>query len=181
MLLRAKDDEEREKKGSRILLNSLYGLLTILIIALVFFSVSYLLRRGEVLQPPEVLGEFPSSLAVNFPPPSQFIEVDGYYFIGPGLLKENKFIGIPVLYTILCKRNGEYDIIYIGQTGGDEQLLRHEQYKCWVENCGQNSENLYLGVFLTPSERYGPEEREEIKESLRTQINPPCPPVESNI
>lgn len=181
MLLTAKDDEARKEKGSRILLNSLYSFLTVLIIALVFFSVSYFLRRGEILRPSPAPGEFPPSLAVNFPPPPQFINVDGYYFNGPWLLKKNEFIEKFALYLVLCKKNEEYDIIYIGQTEGREQLLEEEQYKCWIENCEQSSKNLYLGVFPTPSERYGPGEREEIKEGLRTQINPPCPPVESNI
>ncbi len=181
ILLKAKDDEEREKQGSKILLNSLYGFLTILIVALVFFLVSYLLRKGETLQPQEVSEEFPSSLAVDFPPPPQFINVGEYYFTGPWLLKKSQFIKEAALYTILCKKNEEYDIIYIGQTEGREQLLRHEQYKCWVENCGRNSKDIYLGIFWTPSERYNAEQKKEIKESLKKQISPPCPPIEPNI
>lgn len=180
ILLMARD-EEREEKGGRILLGSLYSFLTILIIALVFFSVSYLLRRGETLQPLPATGELPSSLAVNFPPPPQFINVEGYYFSGPWLLEKNEFIEVPVLYVILCKKNEGYDIIYIGQTEENEQLLRHEQYKCWVENCEQGSKNLYLGTFLLPLEKYSPEEKKEIEEKLEERINPPCPVVESNI
>jgi amino acid transporter len=177
VLLRAKGDEEKKKKGRRILLNSLYGFLAILIIVVVFFLVSYFLQRGKVLQPPEISEEFPPSLAVNFPPPPQFIKVGKYCFNGPWLLKENEFVKEPALYLILCKKNEEYDIIYIGQTEGGESLLRQEQYRCWIDNCEQGSNNLYLGIFWTDPEKYKSKEREEIKEQLKTQINPPCPPL----
>lgn len=180
ILLKAKGDEERIKKGRRILSNSLYGFLTILIIALVFLSVIYFLQKGETPQSSEVSKEFPVSLAVNFPPPPQFISVGGYYFSGPWLLDKSEIIRKSAIYTILCKKNGEYDIIYIGQMMEGEQLLTYEQHKCCLENCEQVSKNLYFAILWTPSDKYRPEERKEIEKNLRSKINPVCSAVESN-
>lgn len=169
LLLSAKGDDWKTEKGKKLLLNSLYGLCIVLIIVSVFFLITYLLKKGEGLTP----SEFPPSPAANFPPPPQFIEIGKYYFTGPLPLKENDLIGKPAIYTILCKKNQEYDKIYIGETGGRIQLLEHGQYNCWMENCGKKLGNLYVAVFR-PSEKYSSTERKRIREELEEQINPPC-------
>ncbi len=177
VLLTDARDIQRIERGRRILLNSLYALFITLLIALVFFSVTYLLKRGEVLRPQEIPGEFPSSPAANFPLPPQFIKIEKYYFTGPWLLKEYDFIEKPAVFAIFCKRNEEYDIIYIGETtGGKEQLLAgHGEYGCWMEKCNQELKNLYLAIFEAPLEKYGSDERKKIEEYLKNQVNPLCP------
>ncbi len=182
VMLSAGIDIQKIERGRRILLNSLYALFITLLIAFAFFLVSYLLQRGEVLKPPEVPGEFPPSLAANFPPAPQFIKIDEYYFNGPWSLKENDVIDKAGVYTILCKKNGEYDIIYIGENEEASRLLRHGQYRCWMENCNQELKNLYLAAFWMPMEKYGYAARREFKEELEKQIKPVCPPpvTESN-
>jgi len=174
-LLRAGEDEEKIERGRRVLLNSLYSLFIILLIAFVFFSVSYLLQKGEVLQPPITSGDFPLSPDSNFPPAPQFVEIGKYYFVGPFLLKENDLIGGPVVYAVLCKNNEEYDIMYIDEVEKRAQLLKHSQYRCWLNNCNQKLKNLYLAVLWTPLDKYSSKQREEIQEELKSQISPPCP------
>lgn len=68
ILLSAGRDPQRIERGRRILLNSLYGLFVILLVALVFFAVSYLLKKGEVFKPKPASGEFPASPVGKFPP-----------------------------------------------------------------------------------------------------------------
>lgn len=178
VLLTAGRDVHRMERGRRALLNSLYALFIVLLIALVFFTVTYLLKRGEVLLPQETPGEFPASPAANFPTPPQFIKIENYYFTGPWLLKDNNLIEKPAVYSILCKRNEEYDIIYVGETERREQLLRHVEYRCWLENCNQKFKDLYLGIFEAPSEIYNSADRKEIREELINQLNPSCSPSE---
>ncbi len=175
--LSARRDAERKIRGRGILLNSLYGLFIILLFALVFFLVSYFLEKSSVLKPPQPSEDLPPVPIGYFPPPPQFIEIEDYYFAGPWSLKDYNIIASPSIYTVLCKRNEEYDIIYIGETSGGktgEQLLRHEEYSCWTENCNQ-IENLYLAVFQALIEKYSFDEREEVVEGLMNQISPPCP------
>lgn len=71
VLFSARDNIEKIERGRRILLKSLYSLFVILLIAFVFFLVSYLLKRGEVFRPPLSPGEFPPSSAIGFPPPPE--------------------------------------------------------------------------------------------------------------
>lgn len=175
VVFRAGGDSQKLERGRKLLLDSLYGFFIILLIALVFFSVTYLLQKGEAFQPPEVLGEFPPLQNSNFPPPPQFIKIGRYYFNGPWLLKKNNVIKEVSIYAILCKKNATYDIIYIDQTERTIPLLAHEEYKCWIENCAQKLEGLYLATFLTPLKMFPFIEREKIKGELEKEINPPCP------
>lgn len=176
LLLVTGGDEERVEKGRVILLKALYSLIALLLIVLVFFSVTLLLQKGEVLLPPSTPGDFPPSPDANFPPAPQFIEVGGYYFAGPGGLEDNDFIKKSSVYVILCKKNSEYDIIYIGETSGKITVSKNNQYRCWLNNCNQKLEDIYLAVFQTPLDKYSPDEREKIRAGLESQINPPCPP-----
>lgn len=175
IILSAGREVEKTARGRKILLNSLYALFIILLGAFVFFSVTFLLRRGEALRPPEVPGEFPPSLAANFPPASQSIKIGEYYFNGPWPLKKNNLIGKHALYAILCQDLEEYDIIYLGQTSGREQLLKHSDYNCWLENCEGRLKNLYLAVFWAPSNKYTSLQRKEISNKLREETFPFCP------
>jgi len=189
LLLVGEEDEEKTEKGRAIVLKALYSLFALLLIVFVFFSVTYLLKKGEVLLPTAAPGDFPPSPDVNFPPPPQFIKVGEYSFTGPWLFDENNVINKPAIYTILCKKNenydpsslvkGEgYDIIHIGDTGSKEQLLKNKEYSCWVNNC--KLKDIYLAVLFTPTDKYPSERSQKIREELKSQINPPCPVPEPN-
>ena len=71
------------------------------------------------------------------------------------------------MLAILCKRNEEYDIIYIGGTRQSDM-----NYECWLENCNQEAQNLYMAVYLTFSDPV------KIKDELNRGLNPVCSSVE---
>jgi len=147
----------------------LYIIFVISLIVLTVFLVTWLLKEGEVLLPPSATGEFPPGPLTTFPQPPEFIEIGDYYFSGPWSLESLKEINIPisrdlfVLFAVLCKRNEEYDIMYIG---GTEQ--RDVDYECWMENCNQEVQNLYMAVFLASSDPV------KIKDKLNRRLNPVC-------
>jgi len=173
VLLLAKGDFEKIQKGRKILLRAFIGLFIVLLFTLVFYSVSYFLKKGQVFVPAEVSGEFPSSPSVNFPPPPEVILIGEYYFNGPVALKSYTYIKPASIYSILCKNNDEYDIIYIGE-GVRKKLLEEEQYKCWISKCGNDIKNLYLAIFWAPEGTYNPQARRSIKTSIEEIEEPLC-------
>jgi len=175
----ARKDSQKIEKGKKILLSSLYGLFIVLLMTLVFFSVNYLLKRAYSPKPPLVLGKLPSSPAVNYPPPPQFIKIGRYYLNGPWPLGDNSIITTSLLYAILCKKDDKYDIIYIEDVGKIEaaiDLSKKEQYDCWLKNCSQEAENLYIALSqsYSDSEKHSPEEKKKIQQDLENQTNPSC-------
>ena len=155
--------------GKKILSVLIFISFVILLIVLTFFLVTWLLQKGEVLRPPLPSGEFPPEPLITFPQPPEFIEIGDYYFSGPWALETLKDTSIFgnrdffALLAILCKRNEEYDIIYIV---GTEQ--KDVDYECWVENCNQEVQNLYIAVFLASSNPV------RIKDNLNRRLNPAC-------
>lgn len=59
---------QKIERGRKIILKSLYALLILLLVALVFFLVSYFLKRGEVLRPAPASEDFPQAPFPIFPP-----------------------------------------------------------------------------------------------------------------
>ncbi|MBU2635439.1 hypothetical protein KJ841_03170 [Patescibacteria group bacterium] len=159
--------------GKKILSVFLYIFFVILLIVLTFLLVTWLLQKGEVLRPPLPSEEFPPGPLTTFPQPPEFIEIGDYYFSGPWTLETLENASTPisrdlfVLFAILCKRNEEYDIMYIG---GTEQ--KDVDYECWMENCNQEVQNLYFAVFLSSSDPV------KIKDNLNRRLNPICSSVE---
>jgi hypothetical protein len=175
ILLRSEENSEEKLKGTKILSKSLYGFSALIVVALIFLILSYILGKGERILPQPSSEEFPISPSVNFPAPPDFITIGGYCFEGPYLLsKEQKFIGKTAIYVVLCQKNEEYVIIYIGETKEGQDLLAHEQYDCWKEKCEKFDKNLYSGIFSTSLKKYSDAERLRMKQSLEAEINPPC-------
>jgi len=174
-LLKAEGKIQKIEKGRKLLSNAFVVLFLILLVMIVFYSISYLLKKGKVFQPtPEASGEFPPPLHIEvFPPAPEFIDIGKYYFTGPWPLSADQRIVNTAISAVLCKKNGEYDILYIGDATGDK-LMRHGQYSCWLENCNKSTKNLYIAIFWTPLEKYDAIKTEEIKIELNNQINPPC-------
>lgn len=147
----------------------LYIIFVISLILLTVFLVTWLLKEGDVLLPPPATEEFPPGPLTTFPQSPEFIEIGDYYFSGPWTLEALENISIPsnrdlfALFAVLCKRNEDYDIMYIG---GTEQ--RDVDYECWMENCNQEVQNLYVAVFLASSDP------ERIKDNLNRRLNPIC-------
>jgi hypothetical protein len=158
-------DEEKLARANKSLSTAFFCLLGLLLVMGVFFGVSALLKKGDVFNAPDAGNEIPGSPAYGFPPAPNYVKVANYYFNGPLLLKNYSTIGAPITYAILCKKNDNYDIININ-TGYKVQLLKLPDYKCWLDNCNNNLNDIYIGVFRPRSE--------EIKESLIIQLNPVC-------
>lgn len=166
---------QKIERGQRIILKSLYSLLILLLVALVFFLGTYLLKKGEVLKPPPASQDFPSGPVSIAPPPPVFIEVGGSYFSGPWSLQEleekkvfedTKISG---LYTILCKKNGDYGIIHIGKIEGEQT-----NYQCWLENCGNKIENLYMAVLSMSAEKFDRAAIENLAGEIKNKVHPSC-------
>lgn len=173
-LLRTRDIPEKVERGREILFTAISGFFITLVIALIFLLVTFLLREGEVLKPQLVSGEFPGSQAINFPPSPQFIKISQYYFNGPGLLKDSKAASESFIYSILCKQNDQYDILYINGGGRRTQFLKNPQYSCWLGKCNRNLKNLYIAFLATTEDKYGKISKDELIQKLVSELNPPC-------
>ena len=174
-LLIARGDPEKTEKGRRLLLTAIWGFFITLVIVLVFYFITFILKKGEIFQAQEAAGEgeFPVSPAINFPSPPQFIKIGSYYFEGPLKLKEYNTIKGSAIVAILCKKDENYDIIFI-EDGTNNALLKNSKYNCWLEQCGQEIKNLYVAIFWTSKEIYEPDEKTTLIEELKSEINPPC-------
>ncbi len=163
LLLFAKKDQNTAIKGRNSLIAAFGLLFLILIILLIFYLAGFFSKQSEQ--------EFPSSAHLeDLPSGPEFIKLGNYYFSGPLLLKDG--VNESAIYAVLCKKDGEYSIMYINETSG-ENLLRHEQYNCWFDKCS-SSKNLYLGLLITPSDLYDSERKKEIRFDLKQKISPPC-------
>ena len=65
-------DPQKIERGRKIILKSLYALLILLLVALVFFLVSYLVKKGESLRPAPASKDFPQAPFSIFPPGPEF-------------------------------------------------------------------------------------------------------------
>jgi len=171
-LLRASSHEKVEE-GRRSVLTALYALFSLLIIILVFLSMTYLLRKGEALKPKQVEGEFPASPVGIFPPPPDFIDIKDYYFSGPYKLTQESTVVRSSIYALLCKTaDDNYDIIGLESNGEKAtNLSQADQIECWAKNCG---ENLYYAVLETPKNQYEINEKKRILDFLIKETNPVC-------
>jgi len=101
------------------------------------------------------------------------IQIGRYNFDGPWSLNNTNLIDRAAVYAILCSRgNGNYDVVYVGETGqAGTRLSNHERSTCWNRNC---SSSLYVAIFWTSSDRYTADDRRKIEKDLRDQYDPPC-------
>lgn len=100
--------------------------------------------------------------------------IGNYDFKGPFLLEEFSYLDKACVYAILCENiNGEFNILYIGQSG--EIMTRidnHNKKYCWENNCLYG--NLYIAIFETPSSRYTKDDRLAIESELINLYEPIC-------
>lgn len=175
-LLLAKGETYKMEKGRRLLVIAFILFLFILLIVFVFYVITYFLGEVDIFQPsPGVSAEFPYPSHISLAPSGpEFIKIGRYYFAGPWLLKDNEFIEKSAIAAVLCKKGEDYDIIYLDEEYGI-QLSKHEQYGCWLENCDNNLNNLYLALIWTYSNLYTPERKDKIITSFKNQFNNlPC-------
>ncbi len=172
---------EGKKKGIKFLFYSLYGLLGIFIISFTSFLTTYFLKKQGMFNPPIITEEAPPLIIdTNFPPPPKVIKIGKFYFSGPYILERSYVITKSVqnsIYAIICKKEeNDYQTIYIGKVENEDlkdkqaiNLLKTEEYKCWLEKCG-NQKNLFIAfLYLNESESI-----EEKWQEINSQVKPAC-------
>ena len=149
IIVTARGNSQKVESGKKLLFDSFYGLLFVVLIVFVFLLASYFLKKGEIFKPPFSLEKTPPLLVdLNYPSPPRFIKIREFYFNGPRKLKRNNFIINPTVYVILCKKENKYNVVYVGDIQNSEvatNLLKNKQYDCWLNHCEKN-----LKIFILP-------------------------------
>lgn len=154
--------------SSKILRWFIYVISAILLVAVVFFLTLWVLSKFAGPSPPGP-SEFPNSpVSNNFPPPPTFIKVSNIYFDGPYPLEQNSNIDSAGIFLILCQKDKNYGIIYIGETEGGINLSGDA---CWSDSC-QGS--LYISRFWMSTEKYKTKDRQNWRTFLESENNPSC-------
>lgn len=97
-----------------------------------------------------------------------------YEFLGPIKLSE---WGPPmdrVVYILLKRTNGTFQIIYAGESDKTEAtdfFTKNDNFKCWIQNAGSES-NLYLSIY--PMWDSTPQQRQRILQKIINTFHPPC-------
>jgi len=172
-LLRAKKHPELIPKGKKILTVAFSGFFSAALFVAVFYFVSFLLQGGEVFRPDQVKGEMPPVPDNSFPSGPNFYKIGNYYFNGPFSLQTANRINSSAIYAVLCKIEGEYEIVFIDQAE-KTSLLKEKKYGCWVENCDGTSKDLYVAILWTPKNNFSANEKKAIFEALESEISPIC-------
>lgn len=180
LLLIAKGDAVGIEKGKKVFSLGFTVLFIILLLMAVFFIISYLLQEGEVFQASsQASEEFPPSSHLGvFPDAPEYIDIGKYHFTGPFEVNLKEKIGESAIYSILCKKDDKYDILYINNDVKNAPA-KNDQYSCWINNCGGSSKNIYIAIFWTPSDNYDTLEKEAIKQELIEGENPICKDAEA--
>jgi len=160
---------DREKLFKKLL----YVFSAIILVVIVFVFTIWILNKFS--EPNPKVGEFPiSPITSNFPPPPKIIKITELYFNGPYYLKDNSVLETSSLFSVLCKQDGDYGIMYIGDTSEGFNLLFNTNYNCWLDSCGDAS-NLFVATFKTPADKYSPQQINQLKLLLWTISSPSCP------
>ena len=177
ILLKSVGDEQEERRARYYIILSFYSLIAISIAVLVFFLVTYLIRRGETFLPPQSSGDFPvSPLSEALPSQPEFIGINGYYFSVPVAIKNRSSISGPAFFAVFCRVGEKYDIIQIGNVskGNKAELLEGNNYKCWLTNCQNNIDNIFVSAYFFSFQAYEADNFEKMETKLKGYIVSPC-------
>ncbi|OGZ19544.1 MAG: hypothetical protein A3F95_02075 [Candidatus Nealsonbacteria bacterium RIFCSPLOWO2_12_FULL_39_31] len=177
ILLKSVGDEQEERRARYYIILSFYSLIAISIAVLVFFLVTYLIRRGETFLPPQSSGDFPvSPLSEALPSQPEFIGINGYYFSVPAAIKNRSSISGPAFFAVFCRVGEKYDIIQIGNVskGNKAELLEGNNYKCWLTNCQNNIDNIFVSAYFFSFQAYEADNFEKMETKLKGYIVSPC-------
>lgn len=74
------------------------------------------------------------------------------------------------VYAILCKENGEYTLIDVGESREVKtRVENHDRQDCWSQHC---QGELVVSVYYTPNkQKVG---RTEIEQEIRDEYDPSC-------
>lgn len=169
----AKGDPLKLEKSLKLLTKAFKYLIYALAVFLVFMIISSLLRRGEALLPQESSSaDLPAANHIgSLPPANESVKFGDYYFNGPYIFKDNFAVSRNALVAIMCKNGDKYDLIYVGETIKGK-LTQNRNYSCWTSKC--KTENMYLAVFWTPTEKYSAENKAAMVNSIREQVSTSC-------
>ncbi|MDD2731624.1 MAG: hypothetical protein PHI53_00290 [Candidatus Pacebacteria bacterium] len=179
-LILAKGNPEKILKGRKILKSAFISLSVFLFTLLIFYSVSYFIKKGEVLEPSEdSLKNLPqlSYQRTSFPEPPNFIEIGKYYFSGPVPLEGNEKLKKESIFAVLCQKDNDYAILYIGDGQSGLNLLKHYQYNCWLSSCFNSKKSLYLAVIPFASDdslTIGESKKDIMRKEIIKNTNPVC-------
>lgn len=168
-----KSFKKDSEKAKEIFFYGVIGLVIILLISLVFYIITLVLKNGEVFRPkviPGSSGEFPMSQAVNFPPAFYYMKLTDYYFMDLYTLKNALKVNNPAVYAVLCKKSDNYDIISIGDTYKGA-ISKDKQYNCWLNNC--KKEDIYFTFFWLTSQK-NKDIKDQVLSTIINQLNPVC-------
>lgn len=132
---------------------SLWGLFFIISGAIIFYFVLFIIKEEPVIVGPNLTG-MPPSPYTDFPPPPEVFDIGIYSFSKPEKLEEKSLADGPVVFAILCEKNNDYDIMYVGLEEKKSQILSHGDYMCWIENCEKEWRGIYLSTLYVSPERY---------------------------
>jgi hypothetical protein len=156
----------------------LYGLIVISVALLVFFLVTYLIKRGEAFLPPQASGDFPvSPLSTSLPARPEFISINGYDFSAPVVAKSQGNISGPAFFAVFCRQGARYDIMQIGSANKAVKVdfsAETENYKCWLANCGNNADDIFVSFYAFSSPAYQAGIFEKMAVALKGKIASPC-------
>lgn len=162
-------------ESRKILIGLLYAIFTVLLIVAVFFLILWILNTANKPRPIKDAGEYPGSpISTNVPPAPQVIKITNSYFNGPFSLEDNNDISGAAVFSILCQKDEDYDIIYVEETEVGAELSSNPNYRCWIDACGDIN-NLSVAIFWAPIEKHSTHYRQSLKTLIEQANNPACP------
>jgi len=143
-------DPISQKKSRKVLVEAGLMFGSIILIVLVFFSVTWFLDQNlesQIAVDPEAHPYSP--IDPNIPPRPQVFNISGVWFNGPYHFNVAYSLNRAMIYSIVCRNEESYDIIDIEITRQGENLTAHKDYQCWLDSCPDFA-NLYVGLSLLP-------------------------------
>ncbi|MBU3943050.1 hypothetical protein KKA24_03640 [Patescibacteria group bacterium] len=159
-------------KGKQMLMKAVYSFSSLLLIVIVFSSITWFLNKNIDNKPEVDLDGYPASpVDPNFPSPPKFIKISDTYFNGPYPFQNYAQVSRSAIFSILCKNEDEYDIIDIDSAMAQTDLTQHINFACWSSFCG----NLNIGMFWIPSIKDNSWNERDVLEFLKNENNLLCP------
>ena len=158
-------------KGRKMLIRATYSFSSLLLIVVVFLSVTWFLDKN-VKDEPQFLDGYPSSpIDPNFPSAPEFVKISKTYFTGPYPFRDYALFSKPGIFALLCENEDDYDIIDIDSAQGGTDLYEHDNVECWSTVC----EDIKIGIIWAPTTKGVIWEKSKILNFLEEENYLLCP------